>query len=627
MDFKKIFLKEACPTKIGGQAVMEGVMMRSPTLLAVAIRLETGRIKIKTKPLPPKSKISKVPIIRGIFAFVNSMVEGTKILMYSAQVLEESEKKEAERKVIDNQNSADSILIENKGKKEKLKEPKFEKWLEKNFGEKAVWTFMIYTSVILAIIVTVGLFILFPTFIVSLFSNTISSTFLLNLIEGCVRITLFVLYVLAISRMEDIKKVFEYHGAEHKTIHCYENGLELTPENAQTFYTLHPRCGTSFLMFVMIISLILFSLFGWPNLWLRVLSRIILIPFVAGLSYELLKLAGNGDNFVVKILSIPGLYLQKLTTREPSKEQLEVAIAAMKAVMIEKDNRMTVNKTLHTAIESMRKAGIAEADHDSRELLAYVLETEKMQIPLMYSDLVEEEESELFFSLITRRIEREPIQYIMGKAYLMGHEFYVDSNVLIPRQDTETLIEEACKIIKSNSCETILDLCTGSGAIGICLAKEATDVKVVCSDISESALDIAKRNAQLLKVADRITFVQGDLLRPFEKNDNEQELRKFSLIVSNPPYIKSEEMNFLESEVRDNEPALALDGGSDGLDYYRKIIYNSPYNLEENGHLILEIGCEQKEEIFQLLKESNMYAEYYAKQDLAGRDRVVVARV
>jgi uncharacterized protein YqhQ len=148
---------------------------------------------------------------------------------------------------------------------------------------------------------------------------------------------MFIVYIVVISRMEDIRRVFEYHGAEHKTIHCFENNLELTPANAQTFYTLHPRCGTSFLMFVMVISLVLFSLLGWPSLFWRILSRLLLIPVVAGISYELLKWAGRSDNIVVRILSMPGLYLQKLTTRPPDDQQLEVAIVSLKAVLVPSD--------------------------------------------------------------------------------------------------------------------------------------------------------------------------------------------------------------------------------------------------------------------------------------------------
>lgn len=314
MDFSKIFLKNACPTAIGGQAVMEGIMMRGMKRLAVAVRLPDGRIQMKTQPVPKPSKWMKWPIIRGAVAFVSSLIMGTKILMYSADVVEAT--------------WSDS---------EDYEEDKFDAWLEKKFGKKGAWTLMIYLSVILALAFTIGIFILLPTVLINLLDGVVNNDIGLNLLEGALRIVMFVIYIAAISRLKDIKTVFQYHGAEHKCIHCFENGLELTPDNAQQFYTLHPRCGTSFLMFVMVISLILFSLLGWPNLFWRITSRILLIPVVAGLSYELLKWAGRSDNWLVKVLSMPGLYLQKLTTKTPDNKQLEVAIAAMKAVMVPDD--------------------------------------------------------------------------------------------------------------------------------------------------------------------------------------------------------------------------------------------------------------------------------------------------
>ncbi|MBR3755713.1 MAG: DUF1385 domain-containing protein [Firmicutes bacterium] len=314
MDLSKIFLKDACPTSIGGQAVMEGIMMRGAERSAVAVRVPDGRIHMKTSPNKKLGKWSKVPIIRGVVSFVTSLVQGTGTLMYSANVLEHYWPEE-----------------------EGLEEDKLEKWLNEKFGEKKAWDLMIYLSVVFAIVFSVGLFILLPTAIVDLAEHITENAVVLNLIEGIVRIVLFIIYVVLISRMEDIKRVFQFHGAEHKTIHCFEKGLELTPENAQSYYTLHPRCGTSFLVFVMVISLILFSLLGWPNLFWRITSRLLLIPVVAGLSYEVLRWAGRSDNWVVRMLSIPGLYMQKLTTEEPDESQLEVAIAAMKAVMVPAD--------------------------------------------------------------------------------------------------------------------------------------------------------------------------------------------------------------------------------------------------------------------------------------------------
>lgn len=311
MDLKKIFIKDACPTKVGGQAVLDGIMMKGAERTSIAMRLPDDSMYIKTEKLPKPSKWTKVPLIRGVVVFVDALVQGTRTLMYSADVLEANEVEDVEE---------DKLFL----------------WLEKKLGKKGAWNAMLYFSVILALVFTVGVFIIAPTAAVNLLKMITENEVVLNLAEGILRIILFILYVVLISRMEDIKKVFQFHGAEHKCIHCYENGLPLTPKNCQEFYTLHPRCGTSFLMFVMVISLILFSLLGWPDLLWRILSRLLLLPVVAGLSYELLRWAGKSDNIVVKILSMPGLWLQKLTTREPTEKQLEVAIAAMEAVLAEK---------------------------------------------------------------------------------------------------------------------------------------------------------------------------------------------------------------------------------------------------------------------------------------------------
>lgn len=311
MDLNKIFIKNACPTKIGGQAILEGIMMRGADRMAVAMRRPDGGIHLKVEPLPSPGSWKKIPILRGIVAFVSSLVSGTKILLYSAEVLES---------------------FEDEGS-EPMEEDKVTLWLEKHFGEKAALNIMLYASVVLAILFTVGIFIILPTVLVNFCRRFIESSLLINLVEGLLRIVMFVAYIAGISQMKDIKTVFQYHGAEHKTIHCYENGLELTPENAKGFTTLHPRCGTSFLMFVIIISWLAHSLLGWPSMAVRVTLRLLLVPVVAGFSYEILQWAGRSTSPVVKILSVPGLMLQKLSTKEPNLKQLEVAITAMNAVL------------------------------------------------------------------------------------------------------------------------------------------------------------------------------------------------------------------------------------------------------------------------------------------------------
>lgn len=312
MDFSKIFIKDANPTKMGGQAVMEGIMMKGADRTAIAVRRADGTINVKEQPLKPRSRWFKIPIIRGVVVFVDSLVTGVSTLMYSAEVLEEDIPEE-----------------------ENEEPGKFEQWILNRFGDKGLFNFLLYSSVVIALVVSVGLFVLLPTWLVGLCGHITENAVILNLIEGVVRILMFIIYIVAISQMNDIKRVFQYHGAEHQTIHCYENGLELTPENCASFETLHPRCGTSFLMFVMIISLLLFSFLGWPNVWIRLLSRIVLIPVVAGLSYELLKWAGSSESMLVKILSVPGLLLQKLTTKVPDRSMLEVAIVAVNVCLSE----------------------------------------------------------------------------------------------------------------------------------------------------------------------------------------------------------------------------------------------------------------------------------------------------
>ncbi len=317
MDLKKIFIKEACPTKMGGQAVMEGIMMKGDKKTALAVRLPNGDISIKTKETKTYGRWMKIPLVRGVVAFADSLVNGVKSLMDSAELLSEFEEEEELGRL--------------------------EKWIEAKWGSKGLWNFMVYTSVVLALAFTIGIFIILPTGLVTVMKLFTTSAFWLNFAEGLVRIALFVAYVWVVSYMKEIKRVFMFHGAEHKTIHTFENLPRtgeasepdlnlLTLNRARDYPTLHPRCGTSFLMFVFIIAFACHFLLGWPELWLRILTRLLLLPVIAGVSYELLKWAGRSDNIVVKLLSLPGLWLQKITTKEPDDKMLEIAIAAVNAV-------------------------------------------------------------------------------------------------------------------------------------------------------------------------------------------------------------------------------------------------------------------------------------------------------
>lgn len=280
-------------------------MMKNGDAYAVAVRREDRSIEVlkdEYRLLTGKSVILSLPFIRGIFNFIDSMVLGIKTLTWSASFYEEEEK---ERK------------------------PGFaERHFSRETAEKLLMGFTVLVSICLA----VGIFMVLPAFVAGLLGNVISSGLFLSALEGVIRIALFVLYVVMISYMEDIRRVFMYHGAEHKCINCIEHGLELNVENVQKSSKQHKRCGTSFMLFVMLISIVLFMFIHTDTIWMRMLSRILLVPVVAGISYEVLRLAGSSDHPLVNLISKPGLALQNLTTREPDDDMVEVAIQAVEAV-------------------------------------------------------------------------------------------------------------------------------------------------------------------------------------------------------------------------------------------------------------------------------------------------------
>lgn len=292
---------------IGGQAVIEGVMMKASDQYAVSVRKPDGKIEVKVekyKSLKDRYAIAGIPVVRGIVAFIESLVMGMKTLNYSAGFWEEEEQKAANQK--------------NNKKKDQ----------EQGKGNDLVMGLVVMLAVILA----VGLFVLLPFFVSELLSKSVPSVQLRGLIEGAIRVALFVIYVKTISCMEDIHRVFMYHGAEHKCINCLENGLELNVDNARKQTTVHKRCGTSFMLVVMFVSILFFMFISVSTLWLRMLLRVLLIPVIAGLSYEFIIFAGKSENPVVTALSRPGLWLQSLTTKEPEDAMLEVAISSVEAV-------------------------------------------------------------------------------------------------------------------------------------------------------------------------------------------------------------------------------------------------------------------------------------------------------
>lgn len=292
--------------RIGGQAVMEGVMMKNMDRYAVSVRKPDGEIEIKVEDcvsFAEKHPVFQLPILRGVVNFIESMVIGMKTLNYSASFFEDEE--------------------EDTGKLDEIAEK-----LMKGKGEKIVMTFVM----ILSLAISIGLFMVLPYLASEFLGRWIRNEYVILIVEGLIRIGIFLGYIVLISHMEDIRRVFMYHGAEHKTINCLEAGEDLTPENVKKYSRLHKRCGTSFLFIVMIISMVFFFFIRVDEIWLRVFLRLLFLPLVAGVSYEFIRLAGNSDHPLVQIFSKPGLCLQKLTTREPDESMIEVAIASVEGV-------------------------------------------------------------------------------------------------------------------------------------------------------------------------------------------------------------------------------------------------------------------------------------------------------
>ena len=599
--------KENKKTSIGGQAVIEGVMMRGKLSMATAVRDPEGKIQVESERLTPpekKSRFSRAPFIRGVVSFVSSLIVGNRVLMRSAEVAETDD--EAPTKA--------------------------EKWLAEKH-KISLDGFFNGLAVVLGVVLAVLLFVFLPQFVVSFTGlDTVGKDGLwFNLIEGGVRMLIFIAYILLISLIPTLKRVFMYHGAEHKTITCYEKGMDLSVENVKTCSRVHDRCGTTFLFLVMIVSIFVFSVVNFLigsfiytgekklDFIIRFVFKLLMLPVVAGVSYEILRGLAKTKNKFFYIFKWPGLLLQKLTTKEPTDDMIECAIQAFSTVLQMDEDPTIPEKVFATAgkmsdLLKNTKKRFTENGIDAEE--AEWIFSLKMNIP---KSAVSTEERVLKLSkvkeilkVVEERLTGRPLWYILGDADFYGYTIKVDERVLIPRRETEELALHVVNAAEDG--DNILDLCTGSGAIAIAVKRETEkqdkNVTVTASDISEGALELAQENARFNDAA--VKFVKSDL---FEKVRG-----RYNIIVSNPPYIPSKDIETLDREVKDHEPRLALDGGEDGLDYYRRIAQDASKYIAKGGMVILEVGLGEAKEVVKLFK----YCDYaLIMKDLQGVDRFV----
>ena len=592
--------KKVC-TYIGGQAVLEGVMMMGKTCMATAVRDGDGEIQIEAKrhTVNPKLKTAcKIPFVRGIINLVLSLVRGTKALMRSAAVYGEDDE-EAGR---------------------------LQKWLAEKF-KLNLMDVISAVSTCLGVILAVGIFIFLPRFLITLIPPVQGNVWEYVLL-GVFKLVIFIAYLGLILILKDIRRLYMYHGAEHKTINAYEQGVELTPAKVKECSRIHDRCGTSFLFIVLFINIVIISLVTWAfdsyvlhvsNGALRFLLNfsieIVLLPLIAGVAYEILKFLAKFDNKFINIFKAPGKLIQKLlTTREPDEEMIAVAIAAFNKVL-EMDADETVPETefvtsgiLSKMLEETKKKFAENQIDESDAEWIYSLVLGVKRSELTSGRVINMEESKRINAIVTKRLTGRPLWYIIGDTEFYNCKIKVDERALIPRPETELLAEAACKTVEDG--DKVLDLCTGSGCIAVAIAKNCAGrrISVTAADLSDAAIMLAKENAKLNDV--NVSFVQSDLFSGVRG--------RFNLIVCNPPYVKSGDIPKLQKEVREYEPRIALDGGDDGLDFYRRLAKEVRSYLAKDGMLLLECGEGQAQEILKLFGRRD-YA--MVIKDLAGGER------
>ena len=592
--------KPVCSTSVGGQAVLEGVMMMGKTSYCTAVRDPEGEIQVERIRLKPRSIASRIPIVRGVVNMVSSLSLGTSALMRSSEVY-----------VNDDEDPG-----------------RIEKW----FAEKLhvnIFSVLSVLSTVIGVALAVALFMWLPNYLTGLLKSAftvLDGSVWEFVILGGIKMVIFIAYMAIILFIPDIKRLYRYHGAEHKTINCYEKGLELTSENVMKCSRIHDRCGTSFLFIVLIINIVTIGVVNWAlkvhnitPMYLQILAKlgieIVLLPLMTGVSYEILKLLAHFHGPLSLIFKWPGMLLQKaLTTREPDEEMVQVAIAAFNAAMeMDADPALGERKFITGGMlksllaETKKQFAEREIDESDAEWI-YSIALEIKRSELDKTVKVKPSQMRVIRDMVEKRLTGRPLWYIVGDVDFYDCKIKVDERVLIPRPETEMLAEQTVRLIEDG--DKVLDMCTGSGCVAISIAKHCKDkkIKITAVDVSDAAIMVAKENADANSV--EINFVQSDLF--------EHVHGRFNVIVCNPPYIKTAEIPYLQKEVKDFEPRIALDGGDDGLEFYKRLAKEVSRYIVHGGMLVLEVGEGQAEAVLKLFEKRD-YA--MVGKDLNGVDR------
>ncbi|MCX8074645.1 MAG: peptide chain release factor N(5)-glutamine methyltransferase [Clostridia bacterium] len=580
--------------KIGGMALFDGVLLRSNTHESVAKKISKN-IKVEVKEYDKKVSIfNKIPIIRGIINLINSIKSGIPYIIKSSE--------EVIDKIV---NSSKDV---NEAEKVEITKPE------------------ILAGFMISAIILIVIYIAAPVYLSNLY---IQNTFFSNISTCVFQIILFVVYLKMLIAIPSIKTVFEYHGAEHKIVNAYEkykysNYDRIDTTKVKTSSRFHLRCGGNLIVYFILLTLLSNFAINPENIFLKILIQIILLPIFMGLAYEILLFVSKLPKKLT-FLGYPAMLIQHFTTIEPSDDKLNVAIYALKGCIVKKLN-ISVKEFYENYIS--KKQGDLTKDQfelnikEYIRLVEYIKNIDKEYIYAnMDSTFLNVDEQIKLENLLYRYLfEYEPLQYIVGIQAFFNEKYCVDKNVLIPRADSEILVQKAIEYINNNNLKNMVDMCTGTGCIGISIAKNSNVEKVKLVDISKGALNVAKKNIILNNMEEKCEILNSNLFSNFIESD-----AKYDIIVSNPPYIKRAELIALSKYVQ-NEPIIALDGGVDGLDIYKQIFDQSIKYLNDNSYVIFEIGYDQKEDMISLISKYNCYEVIECLKDLSGNDRVIICR-
>lgn len=562
---------------VGGVALFNGILFTSE-YRQVTVQKNNNIINSSIiNFIDDKSLINKIPVLRGIIGLGNQI------------------------------GNSSAKFVESSGEKEKTSK---------------LQTIFTYALLIIFCIVI-------PIVISAFFGNIIIH----NIVQVIIVCFEFALYIIAMKYTPELNTLFMYHGAEHKVVNAYENlDIEnINLENVKKQSRFHKRCGGNFVVYFVL--LMIASLFiPINNLIIKAIVMMIMSILNIGIAYEVVNIFSKLPK-PFDIINYPATLIQFATTKEPNDEMLELAIYGVLG-SVRKENGITVTAYIKKYIKENLENKISDYDtQDIYSILEYITNLDRNKLILQKDSYLISLRQEIEADRLLNKyyVDKYPLQYITHKQYFYNETYYVDENVLIPRADSEILVEKAIEYINNENIKNMIDLCTGSGALGISIAKNSNVENVELIDISLGALNVAKRNIMANNVAEKVITRYSDLLSERIKyidscnNQEEIESLKVDIIVSNPPYIRSNVVPTLQEEVQ-KEPHLALDGGKSGLDFYIRILNESKKVLKNNGILILEIGYDQLEEIKGLIKENNEFKLLESVKDYGGNDRVVICR-